>query len=100
MEKPIGFPRASRIGSLISIAGTAPIQADGLTACPGDIYGQTYCCLEIIQKAITDAGGKLDDVIQIRVMLTDRKALTRSPIISLSSSCSGKGAIISSKPLL
>ena len=71
MEEPIGFSRASRIGNLISVAGTAPIKADGYTACPGDVYGQAYCCLEIVHKAIQDAGGKLDDVIRTRIMLTD-----------------------------
>lgn len=71
MEKPIGFSRASRIGNLISVAGTAPIKADGSTACIGDVYGQTHCCLDIIRKAIEEAGGALKDVIRTRVMLTD-----------------------------
>lgn len=71
LEQPIGFSRASRIGNLISVAGTAPIEADGATACLGDVYGQTHWCLKIIQKAIKDAGGRLDDVIRTRIMLTD-----------------------------
>ncbi|MEM8809675.1 MAG: RidA family protein [Cyanobacteria bacterium P01_G01_bin.38] len=71
MEQPIGFSRASRIGNLISVAGTASIDADGATACPGDVYGQTRRCLEIVHKAIKEAGGKLDDVIRTRVMLID-----------------------------
>lgn len=71
MEKPIGFSRAVRIANLISIAGTAPIADDGSTDCLGDVYGQTYCCLSIIHKAIQDAGGTLGDVIRTRVMLTD-----------------------------
>ncbi|NER78731.1 MAG: RidA family protein [Leptolyngbya sp. SIO1D8] len=71
MEEPIGFSRASRIGNLISVAGTAPIEADGSTACPEDVYGQTYCCFKIAHQAIKDAGGKLEDVIRTRVMLTD-----------------------------
>ena len=70
-EAPIGFSRASRIGNFISVAGTAPIAADGATASPGDVYGQTYRCLEIIEKAIKDAGGNLSNVIRTRVMLTD-----------------------------
>ncbi|MEM1308093.1 MAG: Rid family hydrolase, partial [Cyanobacteria bacterium P01_H01_bin.153] len=71
MEQPIGFSRASRMGTLIAVAGTAPIQADGSTACPGDVYGQTHCCLSIIHQAIKDAGGELEQVIRTRVMLTD-----------------------------
>lgn len=37
----------------------------------GDIYGQAYCGLEIIHKAIRDAGGKVDDVIRTRIMSAD-----------------------------
>jgi len=71
MEKPIGFSRAVRVGNTIAVAGTAPIAADGSTACPGDVYGQTKYCLEIIHKAIEASGGKLQDVIRTRIMLTD-----------------------------
>jgi enamine deaminase RidA (YjgF/YER057c/UK114 family) len=65
------FLRASRIGNIISVAGTAPIAADGSTAAPGDVYGQTCRCLEIIESAIRQAGAKLSNVIRTRVMLTD-----------------------------
>jgi enamine deaminase RidA (YjgF/YER057c/UK114 family) len=70
-EKPIGFSRAVRIGNIISVAGTAPIAADGSTAYPGDLYNQTRRCIEIISKAITDAGGQLENVIRTRMFLTD-----------------------------
>ena len=70
-EKPIGFSRAVRIGDRIAVSGTAPIAADGTTAHPGDMYGQTLRCLEIIQDAIEKAGGRLEDVIRTRVYLTD-----------------------------
>lgn len=70
-EKPIGFSRAVRIGDRIVVSGTAPIAADGATAHPGDIYGQTLRCLEIIREAIEKAGGRLGDVIRTRVYLTD-----------------------------
>jgi enamine deaminase RidA (YjgF/YER057c/UK114 family) len=70
-EKPIGFSRATRIGNIIAVAGTAPVAPDGSTAAPGDAYGQTKRCLEIIQKAIEDADGSLQDVIRTRIMMTD-----------------------------
>ena len=70
-EKPIGFSRAVRIGNIISVAGTAPIAADGSTAYPDDLYNQTKRCIEIISKAITDAGGQLDNVIRTRMFLKD-----------------------------
>ena len=70
-EKPIGFSRAVRIGDVIAVSGTAPLLADGSTASKGDVYGQTKRCLEIMQKAIEDAGGNLEDVIRTRIMLVD-----------------------------
>jgi enamine deaminase RidA (YjgF/YER057c/UK114 family) len=70
-EKPIGFSRAVRIGERIVVSGTAPIATDGTTAHPGDMYGQTLRCLEIIREAIEKAGGRLGDVIRTRVYLTD-----------------------------
>jgi enamine deaminase RidA (YjgF/YER057c/UK114 family) len=69
-EKPIGFSRAVRIGNIISVAGTAPIAPDGTTAYPGDLYNQTRRCLEIMKKAIEDAGGHLENVIRTRIFLT------------------------------
>jgi len=70
-EPRIGFARAVRVGDVVAVSGTAPIAADGSCAAPGDAYGQTKRCLEIIAQAIADAGLSLDDVIRTRVMLTD-----------------------------
>ena len=68
-EKSIGFSRAVRIGNLIAVSGTGPIAEDGSTSCPGDEYGQAKRCLEIIKKAIEDAGGRLEDVIRTRMYI-------------------------------
>lgn len=70
-EKPIGFSRAVRSGNIISVSGTGPITPDGSTASPGDLYGQTRQCIEIIKKAIEEAGGRIEDVIRTRVYLKD-----------------------------
>jgi enamine deaminase RidA (YjgF/YER057c/UK114 family) len=71
MEGPIGFSRASRIGNVIAVAGTAAIADDSSVTAPGDVYGQTKRCIEIMQRAIEEAGGKLENVIRTRIMLTD-----------------------------
>lgn len=65
-EQAVGFSRAVRIGSMIAVSGTAPI---GVTE--PDVYAQTKRCLEIMQRAITDAGGSIEDVVRTRVMLLD-----------------------------
>ena len=70
-EKSIGFSRAVRVGQIVAVSGTAPIAPDGSVAAPGDMYGQTMRCLEIIAAAIEDAGLGLDSVIRTRTFLTD-----------------------------
>jgi enamine deaminase RidA (YjgF/YER057c/UK114 family) len=70
-EPRIGFSRAVRVGRIVAVSGTAPIARDGGVAAPGDVYGQTKRCLEIIAQAIADAGLSLGAVIRTRVMLTD-----------------------------
>jgi len=71
LERRIGFSRAVRVGPYVAIAGTAPIAPDGSVAAPGDVYGQTRRCLEIVAQAVVDAGLSMGDVIRTRVMLTD-----------------------------
>ena len=70
-EPRIGFSRAVRIGPFVAVSGTAPIAADGGVAAPGDLYGQTRRCLEIIAQAIGNAGLGLKDVIRTRTYLVD-----------------------------
>jgi enamine deaminase RidA (YjgF/YER057c/UK114 family) len=71
LEPAIGFSRAVRVGSWVAVAGTAPIADDGGVASPGDVYGQTKRCLEIVQRAIADLGLTFESVVRTRVMLTD-----------------------------
>lgn len=70
-EDRIGFSRAVRIGNMIAVSGTAPIDSKGVTQHPGDLYNQTKYCLGIIERAIKEAGGRMVDVIRTRVLLTD-----------------------------
>ncbi len=71
LEPVIGFSRAVRVGNIVAVGGTAPIKAEGGTAAIGDVYGQTRRCLEIIAKALTDAGSSLEHVTRTRIILTD-----------------------------
>ena len=70
-EKTVGFSRAVRVDDRIMVSGTAPIAEDGSTAYPGDAYLQAKRCLEIIVKAVEDAGGKPFHVVRTRIYLTD-----------------------------
>jgi len=71
LEPVIGFSRAVRVGNSVVVGGTAPIRAEGGTAAIGDVYGQTRRCLEIVAKALADAGARLEDVTRTRIILTD-----------------------------
>jgi enamine deaminase RidA (YjgF/YER057c/UK114 family) len=68
-EPVFGYSRAVRAGQHVSVAGTAPIMADGGEP-PSDAYGQTRRCLEIILAALAEAGAAADDVIRTRVYAT------------------------------
>ncbi len=71
LEPVIGFSRAVRMGDVVVVGGTAPIRAEGGTAAVGDAYGQTKRCLEIVEKALQDAGSRLEHVTRTRIILTD-----------------------------
>jgi enamine deaminase RidA (YjgF/YER057c/UK114 family) len=70
-ESRIGFSRAGRVGQSVTVSGTAPIAPDGSVACPGDVYGQTRRCLDIIAHAVTESGLSLETIVRTRIMLTD-----------------------------
>jgi enamine deaminase RidA (YjgF/YER057c/UK114 family) len=79
-EPRVGMSRAVRVGTWVSVAGTAPIAPDGRTVGPGDPARQMRRCLEIVAAALTTAGASLSDVVRTRVLLTrieDWDAVTR-----------------------
>ena len=79
-EPKIGISRAVRVGPIITVAGTAPIGADGRTMGQGDPAAQARRCLEIIAAALEAAGASLSQVVRTRILLTrieDWQAVTR-----------------------
>jgi enamine deaminase RidA (YjgF/YER057c/UK114 family) len=69
-EPVIGFSRAVRVGNIVSIGGTAA-GSSGKPVAKGDPAAQTRATLEIIDKALQDAGVSLKDVVRTRIYLTD-----------------------------
>jgi enamine deaminase RidA (YjgF/YER057c/UK114 family) len=67
-ERVVGFSRAVRVDNRIVVAGTAPVMADGADP-PPDAYAQAKRCLEIIERALDEAGATLADVVRTRVYL-------------------------------
>jgi enamine deaminase RidA (YjgF/YER057c/UK114 family) len=70
-EHHIGLSRAVRVGPVIAVAGTAPLDHEGKTMHAGDVYAQTKRCLEIMINAIERAGGAREHVVRTRIMVVD-----------------------------
>ena len=70
-EARMGLARAVRVGSVVSVGGTAAIAADGTNVDPDDIEAQTRRCYEIIGEALEQAGASFSDVVRTRTMLVD-----------------------------
>lgn len=78
-EPRVGMSRAVRVGTWVSVSGTAPLR-DGKTVGVGDPAAQARRCLEIIGAALDQAGGSLADVVRTRTLLTrieDWEAVTQ-----------------------
>jgi enamine deaminase RidA (YjgF/YER057c/UK114 family) len=69
-EPIIGFSRAVRIGNIVAVGGTTAGSGGGMVGV-GDPAAQTRAILEIIAKALKDAGAGLEDVIRTRTYLVD-----------------------------
>ena len=70
-EPVVGYSRAVRVGDRVFVAGTAPVAEGGGTHAPGDAYAQARRCLEIIVKALGEAGASAADVVRTRMFVTD-----------------------------
>ncbi len=68
-EDRVGYSRAVRVGRQVWVAGTAPIMP-GDADPPSGAYEQARICLEIIGRALAEAGAGLDDVVRSRMYLT------------------------------
>jgi enamine deaminase RidA (YjgF/YER057c/UK114 family) len=69
-EDRVGYSRAVRVGERVWVSGTAPIMPDDADP-PPDAYAQAKRCLEIVERALVEAGATLDDVVRTRIYVTD-----------------------------
>jgi enamine deaminase RidA (YjgF/YER057c/UK114 family) len=68
-EPLVGFSRAVRVGDRVIVSGTAPIW-EGDHVDP-DVAVQARRCLDIIGRALDEAGATLRDVVRTRTYLLD-----------------------------
>jgi enamine deaminase RidA (YjgF/YER057c/UK114 family) len=70
-EPIVGYSRAVRVDRHVHVAGTTAVGADGRVVGPGDPRAQTLHILQVIQRALEDAGARLEDVVRTRIYVTD-----------------------------
>ncbi len=70
-EQRFGYSRAVRAGDFVFVAGTTAIDEDGVVLCPGDAGGQVEVILDAIERALAQAGARLDQVVRTRMYVTD-----------------------------
>jgi enamine deaminase RidA (YjgF/YER057c/UK114 family) len=78
-ESVAGYSRAIAVGDSCWVAGTTDAGPDGSSAHPGDIAAQARAVLQIIERALSEAGFGLSDVVRTRMFVTD---IARSAEIS------------------
>jgi len=69
-EPIVGFSRAVRAGNFIAVSGTTA-GSGGKPVPIGDAAAQTRAIIEVIEKALADLGGSLNDVVRTRIYLVD-----------------------------
>jgi enamine deaminase RidA (YjgF/YER057c/UK114 family) len=75
-EAAAGYSRAIAVGDACWVAGTTDAGPDGRSRHPDDPGAQTRAALEIIERALAEAGFGLADVVRTRLFVTD---ISRSP---------------------
>ncbi|HVA92853.1 MAG TPA: RidA family protein [Chloroflexota bacterium] len=70
-EAVVGYSRAVRVGNIIQVAGTTAVDDAGKPFAPGDPYAQTVRILDLIETALKQAGGGMEDVVRTRIFVTD-----------------------------
>jgi enamine deaminase RidA (YjgF/YER057c/UK114 family) len=69
-EDIVGYSRAVRVGNIIEVAGTTAT-VNGEVIGKNDAYAQTIQILEIIEKALIEAGASMKNVVRTRMFVTD-----------------------------
>jgi enamine deaminase RidA (YjgF/YER057c/UK114 family) len=70
-EAVAGYSRAIVVGDSCWVAGTTDAGPDGVSQHPGDVAGQARATFAIIERALTDGGFALTDVVRTRMFVTD-----------------------------
>ena len=75
-EFQFGYSRAVRHGSVIRVAGSAGLGENG-NVVSDDVVDQMRRALALVQAAIEDLGGRIEDVIMTRIYVSDSRNIDR-----------------------
>jgi enamine deaminase RidA (YjgF/YER057c/UK114 family) len=70
-EAIAGYSRAIRAGNQVFVAGTNASDAEGKVIGPGDPEAQSRAVFAKIERALTEAGASMADVVRTRMFVTD-----------------------------
>lgn len=66
-EHVVGFSRAVRVDRFVSVSGTTATDDDGNPVGIDDVAAQTDYIIRKIERALNEAGARLEDVVKTRI---------------------------------
>lgn len=70
-ERVAGYSRAIVMGDTCWVAGTTDAGPGGASQHPGDVAAQARAVFAIIERALSEGGFRLEDVVRTRMFVTD-----------------------------
>ncbi|CAN5534951.1 RidA family protein [soil metagenome] len=70
-EQIVGFSRAIRVDRFVIVSGTTATDDDGNPVGVGDPAAQTDYIIRKIERALTEAGATLENVVRTRIYVTN-----------------------------